>query len=177
MLKGYGWSSTKKWRRRTRTDIDEGGSFPVPSIYSSAVPDLIPRHSPRQHPGMLLPFFRCLVSALKTRRDLALENLALRQQLAVLRRSVKRPRLPDFDRGFLVLLSRIWRDWKRSLPLVKPETVIRWHRSGFRRYWRWKSRRRRPGRPPIDPEVRALNPEDERSLPSVGSSSRTRRAA
>jgi len=64
---------------------------------------------------MLLPFFRCLVSAFKTRRDLALENLALRQQLAVLRRSVKRPRLSDFDRGFLVLLSRIWRDWKQLL--------------------------------------------------------------
>ena len=56
----------------------------VPSIYSSAVPDLIPRHSPRQHPGMLLPFFRCLVSAFKTCGELALENLALRQQLAVL---------------------------------------------------------------------------------------------
>ncbi len=104
---------------------------------------------------MLLPFFRCLVSAFWTRRELALENLALRQQLAVLRRSVKRPRVSVFDRGFWVVLSRIWRDWRRSLVLVKPETVIRWHRSGFRRYWTWKSRRRRPGRPPIDPEVRA----------------------
>ncbi len=73
-------------------------------------PDLIPRHSPRQHPAMLLPFFRCLVSAFKTRRELALENLTLRQQLAVLRRSVKRPHLSDFDHGFRVLLSRIWRD-------------------------------------------------------------------
>ncbi len=95
-----------------------------PPVYSSAVPDLILRHSPRQHPGMLLPFFRCLVSAFKTRRELALENLALRQQLAVLRRSVKRPRVSDFDRGFWVVLSRIWRDWRRSLVLVKPETVI-----------------------------------------------------
>ncbi len=105
---------------------------------------------------MLLPFFRCLVSAFKSRRELALENLALRQQLAVLRRSVKRPRVSVFDRGFWVVLSRIWRDWRRSLVLVKPETVIRWHRSGFRRYWTWKSRRRRRGRPPIDPDVRAL---------------------
>ena len=118
--------------------------------------DLIPRHSPHQHPGMLLPFFHCLVAAFKIRRELALENLALRQQLAVLRRSVKRPRVSDFHRGFWVLLSRIWRDWRRSLVLVKPETVIRWHRSGFRRYWTWKSRRRRPGRPPIDPDVSAL---------------------
>ena len=53
----------------------------VPSIYSSAAPDLIPCHSPRRHPGMLLPFFRCLVSVFKTRRELALENLALRQRL------------------------------------------------------------------------------------------------
>ncbi len=105
---------------------------------------------------MLLPFFRCLVSVFKTRRELALENLALRQQLAVLRRPVKRSRLSDFDRVFWVLLSRIWRDWRRSLVLVKPETVIRWHRSGFRRYWTWKSRRRRPGRPAVAPEVRAL---------------------
>jgi hypothetical protein len=66
----------------------------------------------------------CLFSAFKTRRELALENLALRQQLAILRRFVKRPRLSDFDRGFWVLLSRIWRDWRRSLVLVKPETAI-----------------------------------------------------
>ena len=73
---------------------------------------------------MLLPFFRCLVSVFKTRRELALENLALQQQLAVLRRPVKRSRLSDFDRVFWVLLSRIWRGWRRSLVLVKPETVI-----------------------------------------------------
>ena len=105
---------------------------------------------------MVASFARALVSAFKTHRDLALENLTLRQQLAVLRRSVKRPRVSDFDRGFWVLLSRIWRDWRRSLVLVKPETVIRWHRSGFRRYWTWKSRRRRPGRPAVAPQVRAL---------------------
>ena len=105
---------------------------------------------------MLLPFFRCLVTAFKIRRELALENLALRQQLAVLHRSAKRPRLSDFDRGFWVLLSGIWRDWRRALVLVKPETIVRWHRSGFRRYWTWKSRKRRRGRPAIDPEVRAL---------------------
>ena len=70
----------------------------VPSTYSSAVPDLIPHHSPRQRPDVLVPFFRYLASVFETRRELALENLALRQQLAVLRRSVQRPRLSDFDR-------------------------------------------------------------------------------
>ena len=97
-----------------------------------------------------------LISAFKTRRSLALENLALRQQLAVLQRSVKRPRLSNVDRGFWVLLRRFWTDWARVLIIVKPETVVRWHRSGFKRYWTWKSRRRRPGRPGVAPEVREL---------------------
>ena len=97
-----------------------------------------------------------LISAFKTRRSLALENLALRQQLAVLQRSVKRLRLSNVDRGFWVLLRRFWTDWARVLIIVKPETVVRWHRSGFKRYWTWKSRRRRPGRPGVAPEVREL---------------------
>ena len=97
-----------------------------------------------------------LISAFKTLRSLALENLALRQQLAVLQRSVKRPRLSNVDRGFWVLLRRFWTDWARVLIIVKPETVVRWHRSGFKRYWTWKSRRRRPGRPGVAPEVREL---------------------
>ena len=95
---------------------------------------------------MISSFVRALLSAVKTRHELALENLALRQQLAILRRSVKRPRLSDLDRGFWVLLRRIWTDWDRVLVIVKPESVVRWHRSGFRRYWTWKSRRSGPGR-------------------------------
>ena len=105
---------------------------------------------------MLWTILVSLVSGFKHRRALALENLALRQQLAVLGRSVKRPRLSNADRGFWVLLCRFWKDWEQSLMVVKPETVIRWHRSGFRRYWSWKSRKRGPGRPPLEPEVRAL---------------------
>ena len=105
---------------------------------------------------MIWSFLCSLISAFKTRRALALENLALRQQLAVLHRSVKRPRLSDVDRGFWVLLRRIWTDWDRVLVMVKPETVVRWHRSGFRRYWTWKSRRRGPGRPGVAPEIREL---------------------
>ena len=105
---------------------------------------------------MIWSFLCSLISAFKTRRALALENLALRQQLAVLQRSVKRPRLSNVDRGFWVLLRRFWTDWARALIIVKPETFVRWHRSGFKRYWTWKSRRRRPGRPSVAPEVREL---------------------
>ena len=117
---------------------------------------------------MIWSFLCSLISALKTRRELALENLALRQQLAVLYRSVKRPRLSDVDRGFWVLLRRIWTDWERVLVIVKPETVVRWHRSGFRRYWTWKSRRGRAGRPRVAPEIRELIRDMSRANPLWG---------
>ena len=79
---------------------------------------------------MISSLVPALISAFKARRELALENVALRQQLAVLRRSVKRPRLSNVDRGFWVLLRRIWTDWEGVLVIVKPETVVRWHRCG-----------------------------------------------
>ncbi len=101
---------------------------------------------------LILGFFRAYLLA---RTALAAENLALRPQLAVLRRSVRRPRLKSHDRIFWVWLSRLWANWKSSLVIVKPETVIRWHRDGFRLYWRWKSRKK-PGRPKIDAEIRRL---------------------
>ena len=84
------------------------------------------------------------------------ENLALRQQLAVVSQSVKRPKLRTRDRLFWVLLFRFWPEWRSALVIVRPATVIRWHRRGFRLFWRWKSRFRKPGRPTIRPEVRAL---------------------
>ena len=86
---------------------------------------------------------------------IAAENLALRQQLGVLRRSAKRARLRQRDRVFWVWLSRLWADWQSSLVIVKPTTVIRWHRQGFRLYWGWRSRKR-PGRPKIDADIRGL---------------------
>jgi len=94
-------------------------------------------------------------SSLKSQRELALENLALRQQLAILHRKSKRPKLHKADRAFWVALCRLWPDWHNALILVKPETVIVWHRKGFRLYWTWKSRNR-GGRPPIDREIRTL---------------------
>ena len=112
-----------------------GLSGGVPSIYSSARTKLDYSSVCQHHAGMISSFVRALISAFKARRELALENVALRQQLAVLRRSVKRPRLSKADRGFWVLLRRIWTDWESVLVIVKPETVIRWHRCGFRRYW------------------------------------------
>jgi hypothetical protein len=104
--------------------------------------------------------FKAIVSNLKTlviaRFHLALENLALRQQLAVLERSGNRPKLRQRDRVFWVLLSAIWHDWRSALMIVKPETVIRWRRQGFRLCRGWKSRSCKPGRPPIHEEIRIL---------------------
>jgi len=77
------------------------------------------------------------------RADLITENAMLRQQLIVLRRQVKRPKLTDGDRIRLVLLARITRNWPYALHIVQPETLLRWHRDLFRRYWRRKSRTRK----------------------------------
>jgi len=101
----------------------------------------------------LLPTLR---SALRTRTDLALENLALRQQLAALRQQVKRPRVRFADRLFWAWLHRFWGRWREALILVQPETVIRWHRRGFKRFWTWRSRHRGLGRPGIDRKVKEL---------------------
>ena len=97
-------------------------------------------------------FVRALIS---NHAAIAAENLALRQQLGVMQRSVKCPRLRQRDRVFWAWLSRLWADWQSSLMIVNPETVIRWHRDGFRLYWRWKSRGK-PGRPKIAAEIRSL---------------------
>ncbi len=96
--------------------------------------------------------FGFLPSLFIRREALMLENLALRQQLAAYKRACKRPRLQMRDRAFWVWLSKLWQKWPAALVIVKPETVIRWHRQGFKRYWRWKSRPKRCGRPTIPPE-------------------------
>src|SRR5215472_11289085 len=86
-----------------------------------------------------------IVAAFKERGDLALENLALRQQLGVLRRKKGVPRLRRKDRVFWVVLSRIWPPWRKALHMVKAETVVGWQRKGFRIYWARISRRRSAG--------------------------------
>ena len=95
------------------------------------------------------------ISALKLRRDLAFENLALRQQLTVLKRQSKKPHLKDHDRLFWIGLRHVWPDWRTVLHLVEPATVVKWHRKGFGYYW-WRKSRPKGGRPKIDREVRKL---------------------
>jgi hypothetical protein len=77
-----------------------------------------------------------LVRLLRARRSLPLENLALRQQLAVLKHRHPRPRLDLLDKLFWVAVRRFWSGWQQSLIVVTPETVVRWHRAGFRLYWK-----------------------------------------
>ena len=77
----------------------------------------------------------------------SLENVVLRHQLAVLQRSVRRPRLRRRDRLLWVALSQLWAGWRASLLMVQPATVLAWHRQGFQLYWRWKSRRTLSGSP------------------------------
>src|ERR671919_796843 len=97
-----------------------------------------------------------LVSPFKSKRRLEAENAALRHQVMVLRRQVRgRVHLTNLDRLFLVQLYRWCPSILRVLTIVQPETLIRWHRGGFRCYWRWKSRSR-GGRPQISGELRAL---------------------
>jgi hypothetical protein len=70
--------------------------------------------------------------------------------------SVRRPRFRSRDRIFWLWLARLWAGWRASLVIVQPATVLAWHRQGFQLYWRWKSRRRSVGRPPLDLELRTL---------------------
>jgi putative transposase len=98
-----------------------------------------------------------LVRLTRVRRGLLLENLALRQQLAVLKRQHPKPRIGLLDKLFWISVRRVWSGWKQSLIVVTPETVVRWHRAGFRSYWRLISRARtQVGRRPTSREVREL---------------------
>jgi len=95
------------------------------------------------------------VALFRSRENQAIVELALRQQLAVYVHRHPRPRLSPLDRAFWVFLFRFWSHWRSALVLVRPETVIRWHRKAFRGYWRWISKPG-PGRPPIPEETRTL---------------------
>jgi hypothetical protein len=100
----------------------------------------------RSRPGGMInvPFLllSTLLSAFQGRRELALENLALRQQLAILTRTRQRPQLRKTDRLFWVRLLQIWNGWRKVLMVVRPETVVSWHRRSFRMFWTQRSRRK-----------------------------------
>lgn len=97
-----------------------------------------------------------LTSKLNLVAYLTAENMALRQQINVLMRNRQRPVLKGRDRLFWVVLSYIWPKWRDALVLVQPDTVVRWHKKSFKRYWRWKSQRGKRGRPEIDINVKQL---------------------
>src|ERR1019366_4995290 len=108
---------------------------------------------PRSMRLLVILFLRSVCS----RHNLLFENLALRQQLAILTRKHPQPRFRAPDRLFWVILRWLWPGWKRALILGQPETVVRWHRAGFKLYWTWLSRRRtRAGRKCVPKELRDL---------------------
>src|SRR5881296_2098001 len=104
----------------------------------------------------LLVLLRSIGLVCRGYRAVALENLALRQQLAALTRTVKRPRLRSRDRLFWILLAKGWREWRTALIVVQPDTVVRWHRQWLRRRWTQRSTRSRPGRPSTTAAIRTL---------------------
>lgn len=98
-----------------------------------------------------------ILNLFRSRQDLILENLALRQQLLALHTKRPRGRLATVHKLFWIALRRVWSGWKQPLILVTPRTVVAWHRAGFRLYWRWLSRVRRiGGRKRVSEEIRAL---------------------
>ena len=103
----------------------------------------------------LAQFLAILKIFFAPRSEIVLENIALLHQISVLSRQAGRPRLNRFDRIFWAWLSSVWKGWSDSLLIVQPATVVRWHRQGWRFYWRWKSRCK-PGRPQIEREFREL---------------------
>jgi putative transposase len=105
---------------------------------------------------LLIVVVRGVAFVLRGHRELVLENVALRQQLATMKRGQKRVALNTRDRLFWIVLAQGWRNWRKALVFVQPDTVVSWHRDWLRRRWTRRSKRRPEGRPPIDPQIRAL---------------------
>jgi putative transposase len=117
----------------------------------------------------LFLLFSFLQSGFRNRTELALENLALRQQLAILKRERPHARLRRRDRLFWEYLSSVWPRWRESLIVVKPETVVRWHRKGFALYWTHLSKHCGSGRPGTGKEIRELIRKMANANPTWGS--------
>src|ERR671918_2415904 len=105
---------------------------------------------------VVLHLLRLLPVLFGGHRQLALENLALRQQLAVYKRTTPRPKLRLADRLFWAGLARVWAGWRQALVIVTPDTVLRWQRRRFRDYWTQLSGRSASGRPPVNAEISTL---------------------
>jgi transposase InsO family protein len=105
---------------------------------------------------LLLHLFRLLPFLIGGHRQLALENLALRQQLAVYKRLAPRPKLRPVDRLFWTALAMVWTGWRQALVIVSPDTILRWQRRRFREYWTQLSRRPTGGRPCVSAEIASL---------------------
>jgi hypothetical protein len=116
-----------------------------------------------------------LLVLLRPRAALAAENLVLRQINVLRRTAPKRPLLSNVDRLIFVCLYRLFPGVRNVLAIVKPETIIRWHRWGFRAYWRWRSRVR-GGRPKVPLEIRRVDPRDQLCQRALGCASDPRRA-
>ena len=107
--------------------------------------------------ALFIAVLASLRATIRPRLELAAEILALRHQLAVLQRTTpKRPRLCPIDRLLWMLLSSVWPNWRQTVQIVTPATVVRWHRRAFAAYWRWNSQARRVGRPALASDLRAL---------------------
>ncbi len=104
----------------------------------------------------ILSLFRMILLILGGYEQIALENLALREQLAIFQRSVRHPKIRLMDRVFWVCLRKVWKDWKSVLVIVRPETVLDWQRRRFRRYWCRLSQHTNPGRPRTRADIRKL---------------------
>jgi putative transposase len=100
--------------------------------------------------------YATFAASFRSRAALQLEILALRHQLGVLQRSVKRPKLTASDRFLWFWLSSLWKNWRSAVYIVKAATVIGWHRKGFRLFWTWKIRHGKFGRPGVPQEIREL---------------------
>src|SRR5262245_48446968 len=120
----------------------------------------------------MIPFFlgflTCLGASFRSRCSLGLEIIALRQQLGIFKRRLPRPRMRIQDRIFWILLQRLWPAWSQVLLIVKPETVVAWHRAGFCLLWRLRSQAKSLGRPRVDAELRSLIRRIVKENPSWG---------
>jgi len=118
-----------------------------------------------------------MAASFRTRAVLQLEILALRHQIGVLQRSVKRPKLTTTDRFLWAWLCAVWNDWEARVFIIQPATVIGWQRTGFGLFWRWKIRHGKPGRPGGAKDVRELIRMLSRENPLWGSDRHSRARA